>query len=100
LLVTPNVVPGSPIVVTLMLEAIRSSESSLLAGATRRSVLVEGILSLSSRPQWQLLTDGHWRRLALIRKVYKQSAFCVVNHSGAPETKIRLPAAFCVSCEV
>jgi hypothetical protein len=34
LLVTANVVPSSPILVTLMLEAIRSSETSVLPEAT------------------------------------------------------------------
>jgi hypothetical protein len=35
LLATANVVPSSPILVTLMLEARRSSETSILARATR-----------------------------------------------------------------
>jgi hypothetical protein len=35
LLVTANVVPNSLILVTLMMEAIRSSETSILTRATR-----------------------------------------------------------------
>jgi hypothetical protein len=38
LLVTANVVPSSPNLVTLSLEAIRSSETSILAIATRRHI--------------------------------------------------------------
>jgi hypothetical protein len=38
LLVTANVVPSSPIVVTLMMEAIRSSETSVVPRAARRNI--------------------------------------------------------------
>jgi hypothetical protein len=38
LLVTANVVPSSTIVVTLMMEAIHSSETSVLTRATRRYI--------------------------------------------------------------
>jgi hypothetical protein len=38
LLVTANVVPSSPILVTLMMEALRSFETSVLTRATRRNV--------------------------------------------------------------
>jgi hypothetical protein len=38
LIVTANVVPSSPIRVTLMMEAPRSSEKSILTRATRRNI--------------------------------------------------------------
>jgi hypothetical protein len=44
LLVTGNVVPSSPILVTLMMEALGSSEMSILRRITWRNIPEEGIL--------------------------------------------------------
>jgi hypothetical protein len=44
LLVTANVVPTSPILVTLMMGAIHSYDTSVLTRATRRNIPEDGIL--------------------------------------------------------
>jgi hypothetical protein len=62
LLVTANIVPNSPIFVTLMIEAIRFSESTVITIAARRNIPKDGILNSHRRQNLKSYIKSHWVR--------------------------------------
>jgi hypothetical protein len=79
LLVTANVVPASPILVTLMTEAMLSSETYILTAATRRAIPEDGILHSHRRENlkpYTVLTDWALQRRGNVSCEVRTGVLC------------------------
>jgi hypothetical protein len=78
LLITANVLPSSPILLSLMIEAIRSSETLVLTRDIRRNVPGDGILHGHHRGNLKSYTKGEDERLTGGEWfIAPESTFCI-----------------------
>jgi hypothetical protein len=82
LLVTVGVVPNSPILVTLMKEALSSSETSVLSSATRRNIPEDTIFIITAEKTSNLIKGN-------LLSLYAKTSAQGVNRNSLSQDLVR-----------
>jgi hypothetical protein len=108
LLVTAKVVPSSPIFVSLIMEAVRSSETSVLTRATRRHIPEDCILHSHRRENFKPYmgfydngvkpTGSAAGELNLVLLLLDRSVPCLISSSGIIMLNIAIMYAVSSAC--